>query len=85
MSNSAEAFDVQQPELLPQRKIQKRLDDGIGKHEYHSEPKTYHRSQYYEALDLSVGCIKDRFYQSGCLFYCHLQNLLLKASHRKDF
>ena len=36
--NSAEAFDVQQPELLPQRKKQKRLDDGTGEHENHSEP-----------------------------------------------
>ena len=82
--NSAEAFDVQQPELS-QKRIPKRFDDGIVEQEYHSEPKTYHRQQYYEALDLSFGCIKDRLYQPGYLVYCHLQNLLLKASQRKDF
>eukprot|EP00731_Ephydatia_muelleri_P022017 Em0014g608a len=47
--------------------------------------KTYRHQEYYEALDLSVGCIKDRFYQPGYLVYCHLQNLKLKASQRKDF
>ena len=37
----------------------KGFDDGISKHEYHSEPKTYHHQQYYEALDVFIGCIKD--------------------------
>ena len=83
--NSAEAFNVEQPELPRKRKIPRKFDDGIGEHEYHSEPKPYHRQEYYEALDLAVGCIKDRFYQPGYLVYCHLQNLLLKASQRKDF
>ena len=40
--NSAEAFDVQQPELS-QKRIPKRFDDGIVEQEYHSEPKTHHR------------------------------------------
>ena len=34
--NSAEA---EQPEL-PRKRIPSRFDDGIGEHEYHSEPKT---------------------------------------------
>ena len=85
VNNSAEAFKVEQPELPRKRRIPNWFDDGIGEHEYHSEPKTYDRQEYYEALELSVGCIKDRFYQPGYLVYCHLQNLLLKASQRKDF
>lgn len=85
VNKSAETFGVEQPELPRQRKIPKRFDDGTGEHEYHAEPKTYHRQEYYEALDLSISCIKDRLYQPGYLIYCHLQNLLLKASQKKNF
>ena len=66
--NSAEAFKVEQPELPRKGRIPSRFDDGIGEHEYHSESKTYHRQEYYEALDLSVGVSKIGSTSLGTLY-----------------
>ena len=40
---------------------------------------------YYEALDLIVPTIKDRFNQPGYRVYQCLENLLLKAAKKEDF
>ena len=37
------------------------------------------RRHYYEALDLVLNCMKDRFNQPGYRIYRNLQELLLKA------
>ena len=54
----------------------KKYEDG---NEIHYEPKTYFQQQYYEAIDLAINCIKDRFQQPGYNVYCQLENLLLNA------
>jgi len=38
-----------------------------------------YRQKYYEALDLTINCIKDRFHQKGYKSYQHLEDLLLKS------
>ena len=44
------------------------------------------RQLYYEAIDLAINCIKDRFQQPGYTVYCQLENLLLKAAYNdKEF
>ena len=54
--------------------------------EIHNEPKTYFQQQYYEAIDLAINCIKDRFQQPGYIVHCQLENLLLKAAYNdKEF
>ena len=40
---------------------------------------------YYEAFDLLVQTIKDRFDQPGYGVYQWLENLLLKAAKKEDF
>ena len=61
------------------RRLPRRLDDGNAEPEFISDCKQYYRQQYYEALDLIISCIKDRFDQIGYKSYRNLQDLLLKA------
>ena len=64
----------------------KTFEDGNAMCEIHYEPKTYFQQQYYEAIDLAINCIKDRFQQPGYTVYCQLENLLLKAAYNnKEF
>ena len=53
--------------------------------EFHSTPKDLYRQVYYEALDLLVQAIGDRFDQSGYKTYCSLEALILNAVKREDF
>ena len=47
--------------------------------------KDYYRTVYYEALDLVVEGITDRFEQPGYQIYRNLEDLLLKACKGQDF
>ena len=46
--------------------------------------KDYYRQHYFEAIDLVVNCIKDRFQQPGYEVYRNLEQLLLKAAENLD-
>ena len=48
--------------------------------EFHDDPKSYYRQHYFEAIDLSINCIQERFKQPGYQIYCNLEQLLLKAA-----
>ena len=50
VTNSADSFDVGEPQLPRQRKIPKRYDDGLADSDFHADPKAYYRQQYFEAL-----------------------------------
>jgi hypothetical protein len=39
----------------------------------------HQKKQYFEALDLVVNCMKDRFDQPGYQVYRHLEDVLLKS------
>ena len=84
VTKSADSFDVGEPQLPRQRKIPKRYDDGLADSDFHADPKDCYRQQYFEAIDLVVNCIKDRFQQPGYEVYCNLEQLLLKACQRED-
>lgn len=43
-------------------------------------PKSYYLHAYYEALDLAINAIQDRFDQPGYKTYRHLEELLVKAA-----
>ena len=58
--------------------------DGLAESEFHDDPKIYFRQHYFEALDLAVNCIKDRFDQPGCKVYSNLEQLLLKVIEGSD-
>ena len=74
-----ESLDLEMPSLPRRRKVPKRLDDGNAAPEYPSTAKNMYRQSYYEALDLAVNSISQRFDQPGFRVYSNLEQLLFKA------
>lgn len=72
-------LDVNEPTLPRRRKMPKRFETGKAANEYPSSEKDLYRQKYFEAFDLAINCIKDRFDQKGYRSYKHLENLLLKT------
>ena len=85
VSHLAEKLEVSEPALPHQRKVPKRLDDGTATHEYPATAEDHFRQIYYEALDLIISCITDRFDQPGYRIYNKLQDLILKAAKQQDY
>ena len=79
----AESFDLE-PQLPRQRKRPRRYEEGEADSEFHTDPKAYFRQLYYEAVDLTVSSIKDRFQQPGYEVYSKLEQLLLKSCQGQD-
>ena len=80
-----QSLDVQEPQLPRKRKTPKRLDDESTEGEFPDDPKSFYRRQYYEALDLIISSITERFDQPGYRIYRQLEDLLLKAIRKEDF
>ena len=77
--------DTGEPSLPRQRKAPKRLEVGDAEG-YHSPTINEHyRRQYFEAIDLAVSSIQDRFDQPGYAIYRNLESLLLKAANKEDY
>ena len=85
VNNKADELEISEPRLPRRRKLPRRLDDGLSDAEFHATPKSYYRQQYFEALDLIVSCIDDRFDQPGYRIYRSLETLLAKACMQQDF
>lgn len=81
----AESADVQDPKLPRQRKRPARYDDGVSVGYHHATPKEYYRQLYCEVIDNTTRCLVDRFDQPGYRKYCQLEQLLVKASLKKEF
>ena len=79
----AESLELE-PQLPRRTKRPRRYDDGLAESEFHDDPKACFRQHYFEALDLAVNCIRDRFDQPGYKVYSNLEQLLLKAIEGKD-
>ena len=56
-----------------------RSHDGNAEANFPDGPKMFYQQQYYEALDLIVSSIKDRFDQPGYWIYQQLEDLMLIA------
>ncbi|SMN02628.1 hypothetical protein SPONN_1502 [uncultured Candidatus Thioglobus sp.] len=84
VTKMAESFDIE-PQLPRRRKVHRKYDHGSAEGEFHDTPKAYFKQHYFEAIDLAVNCIQDRFKQPGYEVYQHLELLLLKASENKDY
>ena len=85
VSKLASEVDVNDPVLPRRKKVPRRFEEGTAPPEYHSDPKDMYRQVYYEALDLLVQTIEDRFDQPGSRIYCCLETLLLKAIQKGDY
>ena len=77
--------DVNDPILPRKRKVPRRFEDGSAQPEYDGSPKDMYRRIYFEALDLLVQAIEDRFDQPGYRMYSCLETLLTKAVRKDDF
>ena len=74
-------FDVDDPALPRRRKAPSRFEVGAGGSHYPSSIEDHYRVQFFEALDLLIACIKDRFDQPGYRVYSKLETLLLDAAN----
>ena len=77
--------DVNEPKLPRLRKYPTHFEEGTAPTKFHSTVKEFYCRIYYEALDLIVESIRDRFDQPGYRVYQCLENLLLKAAKQEDF
>ena len=59
----SERVHVEEPRLSRRRRVPRRYEDGIAEPEYSTTPEDHYRRIYYEALDLLVHGIEDRFNQ----------------------
>ena len=80
---TAELYDIE-PQLPRKRKTPRRYEEGNAAPEFHDDPKALFRQQYYEAVDLAVNCIEERFKQPGYEVYKNLEQLLLKSCKGED-
>ena len=80
----ANHLKIGEPKLPRYRRAPARLDDGSQPHTYRT-PKDYFRRQYFEACDLLIGELEDRFEQKGLMEHVLLlESLLLKAANGND-
>ena len=81
----ASTLGISEPQLPWERRIPRHYEPGQAQSEYHSAPSEYYRQMFYEALDLIIACIKDRFNLPGYQVYCKFQNVLLKAAVNENY
>ncbi len=79
VNSFATSKNISEPELPRQRKVPKRYEEGISTGYFPESPKEYYKQLFFEAVDLIVNCIKDRFDQQGYKIYSSLESLLMKS------
>ena len=85
VQNIAGRVDIGQAVLLRWRKVIKKLEIGEGERSYFNNVSDYFRIHYFEALDLVISCIKQRFDQPSYGTYKNLQQLLIHAANGKNY
>ena len=81
----SQKLTIDAPSLPRHRKRPIRYEYGIAAAEFASEPEDHYRRIYYEALDLIIESINQRFDQPGYGLYSNLEQLLLKAVRHEDY
>ena len=64
-----EDHDISKPELPRQRKRPRRYEEGSHYGDFHESPKEDFKQHYFEAVDLIMNCILNRFDQPGYKIY----------------
>ena len=85
VESMASSVTVGEPQLPRRRRLPTRYEDGMGSYEFHDSPMLHYRQLYYEAIDIIVSCLKDRFDQPGYQIYSNLEQLLSKACQGKEY
>ena len=81
----ADTLDVSAPHLPRRRKVPRRLEVGSADGDFPATPEDHYRRIYFQAIDLIIACINDRFNQTGYQTYRNVQDLLLKAARGEDY
>ena len=86
LSLEQQRLEVSDPVLPRKRKLPARYEEG-SRDSYHNprNAKEYYQPRYYEALDLAIAGIKERFNQADFIQYKNIQQLLLNALDDKAF
>ena len=80
-----EKNDTEEVSLPRKCKAPKHLEVGEGESYHSATLEEHYRQNYFEALDLAITGIKERFNQPGYAIYEHLESLLLKAAKQEDY
>ena len=80
----AQKLNIGEPTLPRKRKAPRRFEIGESQAEFPSSVEDHYRAIYYEALDLILQCIDDRFDQAGYKMYSTLEALLIKGCKQID-
>ena len=77
--------NTEEPSLPRKRKAPTRFKVGDGD-SYHSPTiQEHYRRHYFEAIDLAISSIQNRFDQPGYSVYRNLETLLLKAANKEEY
>ena len=85
IESSRKRTDTEEPTLPRKRRVPSRYELGEGEGYHSPTVKDHYRCCYYEALDLVISSIQERFNQPGYVVYRNLEELLLKAVNAKDY
>lgn len=66
LNNKLDDLDVSEPRLPRRRKMPKRFETGNAPLEFATSEKELYKQMYYEALNLVMSCVKERFDQPAC-------------------
>ena len=80
----ANELGIEEPQPSRRRKAPRRFETGNAPPEFPSTVEDHFRRIYFEALDLVLQGIRERFDQPGYQIYCKLECLLLKAAQNVD-
>ena len=83
VTKAAQSYDIDEPHVPRKRKRPKRYDDGSSSGDLHFS--TIANYVYFEAIDVAVNSLKNRFDQPGYQLYSNLEQLLIKACQGKTF
>ena len=85
----AQRLGVDDPKLPRRRNQPKNLTDyfgyGTAEEVQHATTKDMYRKHYFEAFDMVVNCIEERFEQQDYQTYSLLEQLLLKAANSESY
>ena len=85
LNRKVSELGVSEPQLPRQKRRPARYDNGLSRGEFHDNPKSFYKQIYFEAFDLIISCITDRFSQPGYAIYKSLESLLIKACKQEEF
>ena len=85
VTKNTKECEIDEPQVPRQRKLRKQNDKGFGEGDDDGDMKAYFWQQYFEAFDLAINTIQDRFELRGYKIYINLEQLLLKACQKKNF